>query len=144
MPDPILIHDDLELYLIRRFRELLSSRPEPVCSDVKVDRVEPSGESSSWPARVLIIRDDGTTDLELHTGEASVGFTVLAGTKKSPKEAKDLAAIVRGLIDELPSADPSNPVAAVTSRFGPVMVAENQDRARVYITATLRVVARAH
>ncbi len=142
--DPILVHDDIEHYLIRRFRELLAARPEPVCAGVAVDRVEPSGEATAWPAKVLVIRDDGTTDLELHTGEVSVGFTVLAGTRRMPKDAKDLAAIVRALIKKLPSPDPDNPVSAVTGCFGPTLVTENEDRARAYVTATLRVVARAH
>ena len=38
MPDPILVHDDLELYLTTRFRLLLAARPEPICNDVEVDR----------------------------------------------------------------------------------------------------------
>lgn len=143
VPDPILIHDDLELYLTARFRALLAARPEPVCSEVAVDRVEPDRPYEEWPAKLLVVRDDGTIDDELHVGQASIGLTVLAGTKRSPKVAKDLALIVRALIPLLPSPDPSNPIAAVLSVNGPYMVDEAPERARVYMTATLAVVARA-
>ncbi len=143
MPDPILVHDDLELYLTTRFRVLLAARPEPICNDVEVDRTEPNGPYEEWPAKLLVIRDDGTTDDELHTGQASIGLTILAGTKRSPKVAKDLAQIVRALVMLLPTPEPSNPIAAVLSRNGPYMVDEAPERARVYMTATLAVVARA-
>lgn len=142
MTDPLIVFDDLELFLIGWFQAALDGRPEQVCADVDVVRVEPEGDVSTWPAKVLIIRDDGTSDDELHTGDASIGLTVLAGTKQNPKVAKDLARIVYALLALIPSADPGNPVAAVGDRNGPFLVAEEQKRARAYMTATLRVVAR--
>lgn len=143
MADPLLVFDDLEMFLTGWFRAALAVRPEAVCADVTVDRVEPSGDASTWPAKVLVIRDDGTTDDELHTGDASIGLTVLAGTRENPHDAKHLARIVYGLLAQIPSGDPSNPVAAIGTRNGPFLVPEDQPRARVYTTATLRVASRA-
>lgn len=144
MPDPLILFDDLELFLTGWFRTALAARPEPVCADVEVVRTEPAGDASTWPAKVLVIRDDGTTDDEILTGDASIGLTVLAGTKANPKDAKDFARIVYAMLLQIPSGDPLNPVAAIGTRNGPFLVDEAQPRARVYMTATLRVAARAH
>jgi hypothetical protein len=138
----VTVHDDLEMYLCAWFRGALAARPEAVCQGVEVVRVEPSGPVESWPARLLIIRDDGTSDTGLLTGSASVGLSVLAGTRENPHDAKELARIVRGLVATIPSGDPNNPVAAVLGRNGPFLVSEPQPRARVYQTAELAVVER--
>lgn len=140
--DPLLVFDDLEMFLGAWFRIALAGRPEPECAGVDVVRVEPAGDASTWPEKVLVIRDDGTTDDDLNTGDASIGFTVLAGTRENPKVAKDLARIVYALIATIPSGDPANPIAAVGTRNGPFLVDEAQKRARAYMTATLRVVSR--
>lgn len=143
MPDPITIFDDLETFFIGWFEVALAARPEPECAGVEVVRTEPTGDASTWPARVLVIRDDGTTAEDIFTGSASMGFTVLAGTRENPHAAKTLARIVYALLPQVPSGDPANPVAAVTSRTGPFLVPEAQARARVYSTATLAVAAHA-
>lgn len=136
MPDPLVAHDDLELFLTDWFRTALAERPEPVCHGVTVDRVERGAE------KALIVRDDGTTDTDVLTGAASIGLTVLAGTTTDPDDAKELARIVRALVSQIPSPDPANPVAAVTGQTGPFLVEEESPVARVYQTATLAVVAR--
>lgn len=135
-------HDDLEMFLLGWFRAALPARPEAVCQGVEVVRDEPTTPVSEWPARMLVIRDDGTSDSDILTGSASVGLTVLAGSREDPWEAKELARIVRALVATIPSGDPDNPVAAVLGRNGPFMVPENQPRARVYQTAELAVVER--
>lgn len=142
MPDPLASFDDLELFLLDWFRTALAARPEAEASGVDVVRTEPSGDSSTWPERVLVIRDDGTASDYFLTGSASLGFTVLAGTRENPKDAKDLARLVYALIPQIPSGDPANPVSAVYARNGPFLVDEEQKRARVYTTAELGVVAR--
>ena len=143
MPDPAVLHDDLELFLTAWYRTALEARSEPVTDDVTVLRVEPPGDESTWPKRVLVIRDDGATDTSFLTAEASVGFTVLAGTKENPQDAKDLARIVHALASQIPSGDPANPIAALLSRTTPVLVAEAQPRARVYFPATFGIAGRA-
>lgn len=141
MTDPLVIHDDLELFLTGWYRQALAARPEPVCAGVVVDRTEDTTDDP--PARQLIIRDDGATDTSFLTAEASIGLTVLAGTRENPKDAKDLARIVHALASQIPSGDPANPIAALLSRTTPVLVPENQPRARAYIAATFAIAGRA-
>lgn len=141
MADPLVIHDDLLLFLTSWYRAALAARPEPVCAAVVVTHREPTiGE---FPAKALIIRTDGGPDTSFLTGERDVGLSVLAGTQESPKEANDLAAIVHALRTQIPSPDPDNPVSAVLSSNGPYPVPEAQERARVYMNMTLAVLGRA-
>lgn len=143
MADPLVIHDDLELFLTGWYRTALAARAEPVCADVSVVRVEPPGPEAEWPEKLLVIRDDGTARTSFLTGEASIGLTVLAGSKENPKDAKDLARIVLALAARIPSSDPENPVAALLDSNGPYLVPEAQPRARVYSNISLAVAGRA-
>lgn len=136
--DPLVVHDDLEMFLTSWYRTRILARPEPVCAGVQVDRVE----SEPLPAKLIVIRDDGGPETSILTGERSVGVTILAGTKANPKDAKDLANIAYALRSQIPSGDPANPVAAVLDSTSPVMVPEAQERARVYFTLTLAVAGR--
>lgn len=141
MADPLVIHDDLELFLTGWYRDALAARPETVCRDVAVSNREPE-PGQVFPARLLVIRDDGGPDTSLLTAERSVGLSVLAGTKANPRDANDLARIVHALRLAIPSVDPGNPVAAVLESNGPYAVVEDQPHARRYLTLTLSVVPR--
>lgn len=140
MPDPAVIHADLELFLVNWYRAALAARPEDVCQGVEVDNREPSGV---FPERLVVIRDDGGPDTSLLTGTRNVGVSVLAGDPENPKDAADLALIVHALRTQIPSVDPDNPVAAVLGSLGPYRVPESQPRARRYMTFTLSVVGKA-
>lgn len=133
-----VIHADLELFLTGWLREALAARPEPVCAGVKVDNKEPL-PTAQWPARLVVIRYDGSTQTSVVTDEASVGVTVFAGTQSLPKEANDLARIVRALIGGCAGRERDNPVADVETT-GPVAVADSGVRARRYFTASMKVV----
>lgn len=141
MPDPAVIHTDLELFLTTWYRAALDARPEDVCRGVEVDNREPN--DGEFPDRLLVIRDDGGPDTSLLTGSRNVGLSVLAGDPENPKDAADLAAIVHALRTQIPSSDPDNPVAAVLGSLGPYRVPESQPRARRYMTFTLSVVGKA-
>lgn len=132
----VVLHVDLELFLVEWFRDQLAARSESYCQGVEVDRVEPA---TPWPPRMLIVRFDGSTRTSVVSDEATIGLSVLAGTKAAPKDAADLARMVRALLETLPSGDPKNPVAALVNATGPVQVEESQDRARLYVTADLVV-----
>jgi hypothetical protein len=138
--EPAVIHDDLEMFLTSWYRSALAARPEAVCRSVVVNRVESA--ATSPPAKQLIIRDDGTSRESFLTGEASIGLTVLAGTKANPKDAKDLARIVLAIASQIPSPDPANPIAALRSSNGPYMVPEESTFARVYSAVTFAVAGR--
>ncbi len=142
MADPLVVDSDLELFLTTWYRAALAARPEPVCAGVEVDNKEPS--TGTFPARLLVIRDDGGPATSAVTGERSVGFTVLAGSKLAPKDANDLIRIVLALVVQIPAPDvpgqsPRNPVSAVLERNGPFSVVEEQDRARRFATVTFAV-----
>ena len=136
--DPLIAHADLEKFLCDWYRARLAARPEPICSGVQVDRAvfEP------LPSKLVVIRDDGGPETSLLTGERSVGVSILAGTTAYPSAAKQLAQIVYALRSQIPSGDPSNPVAAVLDSTAPVMVPEAQERACVYFTLNLAVAGR--
>lgn len=141
MADPLVIDSDLELFLTGWYRAALAARPEQVCAGVEVDNKEPS--TGAFPSKLLVIRDDGGPATSQVTGERSVGFTVLAGSKLAPRDANDLIRIVLALVVLIPAPDggesPRNPVAAVLERNGPFPVVEEQDRARRFATVTFAV-----
>ncbi|UTT53809.1 hypothetical protein [Microbacterium maritypicum] len=137
-----IIHDDLELWLTGWLRAQLAARPEAVCRDVKVDNKEP-GPNDEWPKRLVVVRDDGSSEVELNVDSAALGVTIFAGTKVLPKEANDLARIVRALIRDCARVEPGNPVAAVTASAGPFKVDDERPEARRYLTFELAVVGSA-
>lgn len=136
--DPIITHTDLEMFLIGWYRDRLAARPEEITEDLEVDRVE----REPLPRRLIVIRDDGGDETSFLTGDASVGVSVLAGTKSDPTDAKSLADLAYALRSQIPSRDPLNPVSAVLGSTRPVMVTESQERARVYFTLNLAVAGR--
>lgn len=131
----VVIHADLEAYLVDAYRLLLAEHGEP---DVEVDRIE-----RDPPGELVVIRDDSGPTTSRVTAERMVGISVLAGTRESPKRAKDLGALAAALAWKLPTPDPANPVAAVYTVNGPYLVAEQQTRARAYFTVRMSVVGRA-
>lgn len=132
-----IIHADLELWLAGWLRTQLAERPEAVCQGVTVNNKEPSG---TLPAKLIVVRYDGSSVEELHVDSASVGVTVYAGTKALPKDANDLARMVRALIGDSARVEPGNPVAAVTASNGPIPVAYEGTQAVRYLTFELAVV----
>lgn len=137
-----IIHDDLELWLAGWLRVRLAARPEAVCQNVTVDNKEPA-PNDTWPKRLVVIRDDGSTEDELIVDSAALGVTVYAGTKVLPKEANDLARIVRALIRDSARVEPGNPVAHVERSAGPFKVDDERPEARRYLTFELKVVGSA-
>lgn len=137
-----IIHGDLELWMTGWLRAQLAARPEPVCRDVKVDNKEPQ-PGAEWPAKLVVIRYDGSSVVELHVDSAALGATIYAGTKAAPKDANDLARIVRALIGDCARVEPGNPVAAVISTSGPIPVADEGPKAVRYIPTELAVVGSA-
>lgn len=135
-----IIHADLELWLTGWLRVQLDARPEAVCQGVKVDNKVPAGV---LPSKLVVVRYDGSSVEELHVDSASVSVTVYAGTKALPKDANDLARIVRALIGDSARVEPGNPVAAVTASNGPIPVADEGEKAVRYLTFELAVVGSA-
>lgn|GEM_PF-3369531 len=152
MADLALVHTDLELFLTGWYRTMLASaEAEAIAAKlgayvdllvgVEVDNKEPA--EPPFPAKLLVIRDDGGPQLDQFTAERQVGLTVLAGTRERPKDANDLIRVVMALAALLPAVDDRtparNPVASLEDSNGPVPVAEEQDRARRFGSVTLIV-----
>lgn len=134
-----VIHADLELFFTGWLRARLAERPEPVCANVKVDNKEPD----TIPPKLVVIRYDGSSLGEIITDSAALGVTIYAGTKAIPKDANDLARIVRALINDSARVEPGNPVAAVTASSGPIPVPDEGTHAVRYCTFELTVVGSA-
>ena len=133
-----VIHTDLEMFLVTWLRAKLAARFEPVCASVMVSNVEPG---STWPSKLVVVRDDGGDDTSAVTDERSIGVRVYAGSMSDPTDAIQLAHIVRSLLWQCPAVEPGNPVAAVTRLSSPIAVHDNQHApACRYITGDLVVV----
>lgn len=152
MADPLVIDSDLELFLTVWYRTALGSAyaaalatkigaSSELLTGVEVDNKEPP--TGTFPAKLLVIRDDGGPATSAVTGERSVGMTVLAGSKLAPKDANDLIRVVLALVVLIPAPNvgetPRNPVSAVLERNGPFPVVEEQDRARRFATVVFAV-----
>lgn len=137
-----VIHADLELFFTTWLRARLTERNEPVCASVKVDNKEPQ-PTAVWPSKLVVIRYDGSSLGEIITDSAALGVTIYAGTKALPKDANDLARIVRALINDSARVEADNPVAAVTASSGPIPVADEGEKAVRYLTFELVVVGSA-
>jgi hypothetical protein len=135
-----VLHVDLELFLTTWFRRELALRPEAYCKNVSVVITEPSDPAKPFPARLLVIRWDGSSRTSALSAEASIGLSVLAGSKANPKDANDLVLMVQALAEKLPAVEQGNPVTDLRESTGPFAIAEQQDRARRYLTITLGVV----
>ena len=137
-----VIHADLELFFTGWLRAQLTARPEPVCAGVKVDNKEPQ-PGTAWPSKLVVIRYDGSSSGEIITDDAALGVTIYAGTKALPKDANDLARIVRALISDSARVEPGNPVAAVQSSNGPIPIPDAGEKAVRYLVFELTVVGSA-
>lgn len=136
---PRVIEADVELFLTGWLRRELALRPEPYCQGAEVSNREPEADEE-FPERLVVIRYDGGPGTSLVTTEADVGVSVLAGTKSNPRDANDLARMVKALLNDCAAVEAGNPVSAVLASNGPYPVTEDQPRARRYMTFTLALV----
>ena len=148
MADPLVAHDDLDLFLTTWYRLWLPTLPAPhaaVVADVEVDIQEPP--ANEMPKKLLLLRTMDHTSTGLLTADALVNIEVLAGTFVAPKPAKDLMRIVLAGLNQIPGTDLQpvgglrNPVSALLDQNGPSPVEERHDRAHLLANATLGVTA---
>lgn len=128
-----VIHQDLALFLIGWYRSAVAERPEAYCSDVVFDRVEPS-PGEPFPARLVVVSDDGGSVGRILTSSRSIRLSVLAGSKEDPSDALSLAAMLVALRTRIPGIEDGNPVTSVGATNGPYLIAEEQPHARVYVS----------
>lgn len=146
--DPLVAHDDLDLFLTTWYRWWLPTLAAPhddIVDGTVVDIAEPAlGE---FPTKLLLLRTMDRTTTGLLTADALVHIEVLAGTKQDPKPTADLMRIVLAGLNQIPDTDlvPTeglrNPVSSLGQQNGPYPIPEKQDRARLFANATFGVTA---
>lgn len=126
----LVVMPDLQLWATGFMRAELAARPEPVCSGVVVDRVEPDKGSREFPEKLVVIGDNGNVDGDLVLADAALRVSVLAGSPENPAECIELARIVHAIMRGCARVEPGNPVCAVTASRGPMSAPEDHPRAR--------------
>ena len=144
MTGPRTIQADVELFLTafirREIRDPDLLAAYPVLAGFEVDNREPGLDAADFPAKLIVVRDDGTTPSGLVVGSTSVGINVLVGDPKWQKDASLAARVVHSIIRDCARVEAGNPVAAVLDSNGPYTVPEDQPRARFYSTHELATV----
>jgi hypothetical protein len=140
-----VLQADIGAFLIAFIRREIR-RPEmlaayPVLDGFEVSNVEPDEDASTFPEKLIVVRDDGTTPTEIVTGESSVGVSVLMGSPQLTGDSSLAARVVHSIVRDCARVEPGNPVAAVGDSNGPYLVPEDQPRARWYSTHDLLTVA---
>lgn len=135
-----MVAPDLVLWACGWLRAELAKRSEPFCRNVEVSNREPEVGSGSFPERLVVIGDSGSTDGDLLLSDASLRVSTLAGSREAPKECVDLARMVHALLRSCARAEPGNPVARVVASRGPMSVPGDHPRARRLSTFDLAVV----
>ena len=145
MAETRVIFTDLELWAAGYLRQELAALADryPVAADVEVSNREPDENGDSFPAKLVVVRDDSGPTLSVVSQEKSLGVSTLAATVEMSTDAKQLAALVFAIMNGCAGVEPGNPVAAVTESTGPYLVTEDQPRARMYATHTLIVTGQA-
>ena len=139
-----VLQDDIGAFLIGYIRreirlpEMLAKYP--VLEGFEVTNVEPDEDAGSFPEKLIVVRDDGTTPTELVTGESDVGVSVLMGSPQLTADSSLAARVVHAIVRDCARVEAGNPVSYVGQSNGPYLVPEDQPRARWYSTHTLSTV----
>jgi hypothetical protein len=131
----IYLPPDMELWLCTWLRSQIA--------DARITNKEPSDLTTPLAKPVIIIRDDGGTQLDMKRFDRSLGVSVLAGSKTADKPANDLARLVYAHLTCYDVIRPvGSPIAAVVESGcnGPYAVADDHDYARRYLTVEYTVV----
>lgn len=128
---PVVIHDDIELWVTTRLRALLAARPEPYTSNVYVSNTTPNPRRD----RMVIIRRDGGGRLDAVREAPRLGINVwVKSGKTAEQEANDLGRMVAALLAASPDG---NPVSRARITGGPYPIADESSHEKRYITAEL-------
>lgn len=111
---PVVVQPDVELWATGWLRDALAGRPEPYASGVYVSNRVPTTRRD----RMVIVRRDGGSRLDLLREVARVGVNVWAGTER---DAADLSRLVAALLWSAPNGAP---VLQVTQPMGSTPVAD--------------------
>lgn len=122
---PLILFPDVEATLARYVRAALKARPEAYAADVFV------GNGVAPPVRrerMVMIRNDGSTRLDVARSEYAVGLNVWGATDA---QALDLARLVAAIVWAAPDGAP---LIRADGPRGPYSVAEESEQPRYYMT----------
>lgn len=129
----IVTPPDMELFLTGYLRERLRDRGMAI----QVSNKEPDSLKLPLTKPLIVVRDDGGLQESRISYQASIGVSVLAGTRKNDRAANDLARIVYAILTntEIVYA-PGSPITVVDVEgcTRPVPVVESLDVSRRYMT----------
>jgi len=92
-------------------------------------------------AKFVVVMDNGGPSTSIITTQTRLGVTVAAGDDPSQgAEAKELARLVKMIINDSARTDPGNPVAAVLNSTGPYRITEENGQPSYFLTFELVVV----
>lgn len=141
---PRVLHADIELFLTTFLRrEVLDPAlvaKYPQLAGFEFTNREPDEDSSTFPAKLVVVRLDSIDWTSLTTADATLGVSVLMGSVTSAYDSGVAARVIHAITRDCARVEVGNPVAAVTESNGPYAVPEDQPRARWYSTHTLSVV----
>lgn len=142
-----VVFDDIELFLTGYIRERLTDvallEKYPYMDGFEVDNREPPVAAANFPAKLIVVRDDGTTSVTLTTGTTAIGVSVLMGNVEDLVNSGQAARVIHAIVRGCARVESGNPVAAVTESTGPYAIVEAEPRARWYSTHELVTVGQA-
>ena len=149
MVGPRVIYEDLTTWLTHWMHaELTAARADGhhQATNFRVSGTEwhPDRHGGPEPDWQVIIRDDGANQTSIVTSSATVGITVLGGTKDHMDQAKAIADLVYAIAGDCAGLQPRNPIAAVIGGTSPVPVLDpDASAARLYMTLEVALAGRA-
>lgn len=128
---------DLEMFLTGFIRAELALIGIPAVQGVFVSNAFPLTPK----AKFVVVMDNGGPSTSIITTQTRLGVTVAAGDDPSQgAEAKELARLVKMIINDSARTDPGNPVAAVLNSTGPYRITEENGQPSYFLTFELVVV----
>lgn len=128
---------DLELFLTGFIRTELALIGTPIAQGVFVSNAFPP----TAKPKTVVVMDNGGPSTSVITRQSRLGVTVLAGDDPSQgADAKELARLVKMIINDSARTDPGNPVAVVVNSAGPNRITEESGQPSYFMTFELVVV----
>lgn len=134
-----VLDTDLESFLTDYLRKELSKLGLPIVDGVFISNQFPHERR----AKTVVVMDNGGPSTSIITSQPRIGVTVAAGDDSSQgAEAKQLAALVKMILNDSAQPDLGNPVASVVRSSGPYRITEENGQPTYFMTFELVVVGK--
>lgn len=132
-----VLDTDLESFLTEYIRTGLGKLGLPVADGVFISNRFPPERRP----KTVVVMDNGGPSTSIITSQPRIGVTVAAGDDSSQgAEAKQLAALVKMILNDSAQPEPGNPVASVVRSTGPYRITEENGQPTYFMTFELVVV----